>query len=304
MNQNLPLVSIGFAVYNAAELLPQALNALLAQTYVNFELILSDNASTDSTWEICNFYARQDERIRLYRNESNIGAARNFQKVVDLARGDFFMWAAHDDLWHSEFIASCLAAFQQQPDSALCYVQHEFHYHYNNSRVVQNFQMDLQQEDAWQRALNLLECWPIPNVIIYGLMRTNDVRQVLPLKAHYGSDSIFLLKLVIAKPFIAVAKPLHTYGITSKRGVRTRLKQLGNKKGGIWQLWYWDIQLLRNLIQETQTIPQLTFAQRLQLLAAVWKLIYRATGWPFSIQLLKRYGSILLPEILYRRALK
>ncbi|HEY9297142.1 MAG TPA: glycosyltransferase, partial [Phormidium sp.] len=84
MARNKPLVSIGMPVYNGDRYLRLALDSLLAQDYENFDLIISDNASTDKTQEICLEYAAKDSRIRYYRNQVNVGASENFKVVVDL----------------------------------------------------------------------------------------------------------------------------------------------------------------------------------------------------------------------------
>ena len=81
---NKPRVSIGLPVCNGENYLKQALDSIMAQTYTDFELIISDNASTDRTAQICKEYANRDPRIRYYRNEKNLGAARNFNYVFEL----------------------------------------------------------------------------------------------------------------------------------------------------------------------------------------------------------------------------
>src|SRR4030042_4089054 len=106
-----PLVSIGMAVHNGERYIRQALDSLLAQDYDNFELIISDNASTDKTREICLAYAAKDKRVRYYRNQTNVGALRNFDRVFELSSGEYFMWACHDDYWKPRYLSSCLEAF-------------------------------------------------------------------------------------------------------------------------------------------------------------------------------------------------
>src|SRR5436190_12174806 len=95
-----PIVSIGLPVFNGERYLRQALDSLLGQDFQDFELIISDNASTDRTAEICRAYVAKDRRIRYYRNESNIGSAPNYRRVFELARGEFFKWCSHDDVCH------------------------------------------------------------------------------------------------------------------------------------------------------------------------------------------------------------
>jgi glycosyltransferase involved in cell wall biosynthesis len=99
-------------VYNGERYIRDALDALLAQTYTDFELIISDNASTDRTGAICEAYAARDARIRYIRQPENIGATANFRYVLDRAEGGFFMWAAYDDWWKPDFIARAVAAMQ------------------------------------------------------------------------------------------------------------------------------------------------------------------------------------------------
>jgi glycosyltransferase involved in cell wall biosynthesis len=108
----LPLVSIGLPVFNGENFLRRALDSLLAQSFVNFELIISDNASTDKTREICEEYAVRDARIRYICQASNLGGLENFNFVLREAHSKFFMWAAVDDQWDPEFIQSLLTGLE------------------------------------------------------------------------------------------------------------------------------------------------------------------------------------------------
>jgi glycosyltransferase involved in cell wall biosynthesis len=103
-------LSIGLPVYNGAATIGRAIVALLGQTFSDFELIISDNGSTDATEEICRDYARRDGRIRYVRHPRNRGPAQNFAFVLAEARAPLFMWAAADDLWHPEFLGANVAA--------------------------------------------------------------------------------------------------------------------------------------------------------------------------------------------------
>lgn len=93
-----PKISIGMPVYNGSEYIRQAIDSLLVQSFTDFELIISDNASTDDTQEICKEYAKKDCRICYIRQLRNLGAFLNFKFVLEKATGEFFMWAAIDDL--------------------------------------------------------------------------------------------------------------------------------------------------------------------------------------------------------------
>ncbi|HEX8916315.1 MAG TPA: glycosyltransferase, partial [Humisphaera sp.] len=100
MAQTLPRLTIGLPVYNGARYLAQALESYLGQTFTDFELLISDNASTDATPDICRAFAARDGRIRYTRNQMNLGAGPNFNKVYrDSRPAPFFKWTAADDVY-------------------------------------------------------------------------------------------------------------------------------------------------------------------------------------------------------------
>jgi len=116
-----PRVSIGLPVFNGEKYLEEALDSILGQIYTDFELIISDNASTDRTQQICRVYAAMDSRIRYYRNERNLGAAKNFNRVFVLSSGEYFKWAAYDDVLAPEFLSRCIGVLDQNPSIVLCH---------------------------------------------------------------------------------------------------------------------------------------------------------------------------------------
>jgi glycosyltransferase involved in cell wall biosynthesis len=93
----MPKVSIGVPVFNGENYLAQALESILAQDFADFEVIISDNCSTDKTPEICTSFAKRDSRVKYFRNDSNIGASPNYNRTFELSRGEYFKWCAHDD---------------------------------------------------------------------------------------------------------------------------------------------------------------------------------------------------------------
>jgi glycosyltransferase involved in cell wall biosynthesis len=104
----MPRVTIGMPVYNGERFIVETLDCIVAQNYKDYELVISDNGSTDATEEICRRYAAKDARIRYYRETENRGATWNYNRVVELAQGEFFKWAAHDDLITADYIAKCV----------------------------------------------------------------------------------------------------------------------------------------------------------------------------------------------------
>lgn len=116
-----PRVSVGLPVFNGERYLRNSLDSILSQTFSDFELIISDNASTDRTMEICLEYQAQDSRIRYVRNIENLGAARNYNQTFNLSHGEYFKWASHDDIIAPAFLEKCLNILDTHPAYVLCY---------------------------------------------------------------------------------------------------------------------------------------------------------------------------------------
>ena len=113
------LVSVTIPTYNSEKWIAKTLDSLLVQTFSDFEIIISDNASTDQTYKICSDYASQDKRIRIYRNQKNIGAIRNQNKLRDYANSEYFMWSSSSDLYAPNYIEKCLEGFEKIPGCVL-----------------------------------------------------------------------------------------------------------------------------------------------------------------------------------------
>ncbi len=118
-----PLVSIGLPVFNGAKFIRSALDSLLEQTFENFELVISDNCSTDETEVICRAYAAQDKRIRYHRHKENRGAIWNFNHVFELSTGTYFKWAASDDICSPTFLERCVDVLNNDKSITWCHTQ-------------------------------------------------------------------------------------------------------------------------------------------------------------------------------------
>lgn len=116
-----PLVTVGLPLYNSARQLRQAMDSLLGQTLSDFEIVISDNASTDGTAALCEEYVRADPRVRYIRQARNIGAPRNWNAVVHAARGEYFKWASGNDYYAPETLARAVEILSRDPGAAMVY---------------------------------------------------------------------------------------------------------------------------------------------------------------------------------------
>jgi glycosyltransferase involved in cell wall biosynthesis len=116
-----PRVNIGMPVFNGEKYLEEALDSILSQTFQDFELIISDNASTDSTEQICRKYAAKDSRVRYYRNKQNLGGPKNYNRVFELSSGEYFKWAAYDDVLAPEYLRKCVNVLDRNPSIVGCH---------------------------------------------------------------------------------------------------------------------------------------------------------------------------------------
>ena len=124
--QHSPRLSIGLPVYNGERYLAETFGCFLAQTFQDFEIIVSDNASTDHTEEICRSFAERDTRIRYHRNEKNLGAIPNYNRAFELSRSPLFKWAADDDLYHPHYLDTCVGILDESPDVILAHSRTAF----------------------------------------------------------------------------------------------------------------------------------------------------------------------------------
>ncbi len=220
-----PLVSIGLPIFNAGDQTRRIIENVLAQEYVNFELIISDNASTDNTWNICLEYAAQDKRIRLFQNDFNMGSLYNFQHVFELATGEYFAWVAHDDSWETTYIEACVRKMEIEPQAVLCYTN-QIHIHTDtgiHEQVIYTF--DGTQATFGKRVKALLSPRLTPYSIIYGVFRREPIGHAFPIPSSSVPDIHFLIKASRLGTFVHVPQLLLTRTITVKN-FRQQMKRV------------------------------------------------------------------------------
>lgn len=225
-----PRVSIGLPVYNGEPYLAQSIEALLSQSYEDFELIISDNASTDGTADLCLGYKKSDPRIHYIRQPRNIGLAPNHNFVVQQARGEFFKFAAADDLYGRNLLECCVSALDEHPQVVLA--QSYAGSIDGDSKVTQTYEYPLATDlprapDRFRSILfgssgmftrKGIDVRGIVNDdndgIIraedsYGVIRADVLRKVAPLGSYHHADRILICEIALHGPFHTTPQWLH-----------------------------------------------------------------------------------------------
>jgi glycosyltransferase involved in cell wall biosynthesis len=204
-----PPLSIGLPVYNGEEYLEQSVDALLGQTFGDFELILCSNASTDGTDDICRRYEREDERVRFIRQAENVGAAPNHTYVFQNARAPLFKWASGDDLYARDLLERCIQLLDDRPDVVLAHSLVAAIDADNNLIQAAEYPLATDDPRPGRRLESLLfggDATPgaIAADDFYGVIRSDALRKVRPHGSFYHADQTFMCELALLGAFAIV----------------------------------------------------------------------------------------------------
>jgi glycosyltransferase involved in cell wall biosynthesis len=197
-----PRLTIGLPVYNGEKYIAESLEALLGQSFTDFELIISDNASTDSTGDICRRYEKQDPRVRYCRQPQNIGLAPNHNFVAEQARGELFKWASNDDLYARNLLESCIDALDKYPDVVLA---HAWTAKVNELGVVTEaleYPLNTASPRAPERFRSLL--FVSGGDDDYGVIRTEVLRRTAMKESYHHADRTIIAELSLHGRFYQV----------------------------------------------------------------------------------------------------
>ena len=216
-----PAVTIGVPVYNGEAFLEDALRSALAQTRDDLEVVISDNASTDRTGEICREYALKDPRVRYFRNAKNLGAAPNYNIALHNARGRFFKWLAHDDRILPSYVASTTHALESRPDAILCNTT--VSYIDGSGSKIGLYDSRLGRADSPSVSGRL--AWMILRshscVDFFGMFRRSALEGSLQHGSFHGADRALLAQMAIRGPLLQIAAPLVQMREHEKRYTRS-----------------------------------------------------------------------------------
>ncbi len=230
----IPLVSIAIPVFNGEAYVGEAIQSILNQTFSDFELIICDNCSTDSTQEICEAFLARDSRIRYFRHARNLGAGPNYDYCFHLARGKYFKWAAHDDMLAPRFLELAVKAFEARPDAVLCTVGiREIGSNGETYREFSNVFDDADAETPAPRFGALIhtrhQCEDF-----FGLYRREALVGSGLHDTYTGSDRVLLAEMALRGPWVSTPEPLFLHREHDMRYTRAVLLTDPNK-ATLWQ---------------------------------------------------------------------
>lgn len=203
-----PSVSIGLPVFNGARFLAKVLDAVLGQNYDDFELVISDNASTDATPEILREYAARDPRIRLFRQPFNIGIGNNWSFVARQARGRWLHWISCNDEYSPHLLRDCVDVLRQDEEAVLCYGRTQFIDMAGNRLDVYAGDFEALSPDPLQRYRTVRERLHLSTPIQAGVIRLDAVRRCGFMGNYRDSDRVLIFGLALAGKFVLLPQIL------------------------------------------------------------------------------------------------
>ena len=202
-----PLVTIGVPLYNEEHFIAKTLDSLLAQDYTHWEMIISDDASTDRSGKICERYVRKDPRIRYLRNRNNLGCVRNCNRLVELASGQYFLWAFQHDLYEPTYLSRCVEFMNSYPDLALCYSR-------TSLIDTEGKPVGLAPDVLETRGLNPVNAFRklvremVSGNMMFGLFRTDLLTLTSRLRSCFGHDLVLAAELCLKGGIAQIQEPL------------------------------------------------------------------------------------------------
>lgn len=272
-----PLVSVGIPTYNRPEGLQKTLECITTQTYQNLEIIISDNCSPDlRVWEIVQDFLEKDKRITYIRQTENIGAANNFKFVLEKATGEYFMWAADDDEWETEFIKVCMQLFYIYPNAVAATTACSVIDQTSNQQMLLKNINTTQLNSIRKFIFALSYMLTNPNTFFYSIYRKETILRCNLNKKYYGSDQGVMLQLLQYGDFVSQEDAaLYTYKIGL--GASSNIENYKNllKINSHLQRHFFVTGHLIGLSNEIFQLEKITLKEKLILIANTIKLFKR-----------------------------
>ena len=230
--RGVPRVSVGMPVYNGEEYLERALDSLLAQEFDDFELIISDNGSTDRTEEICRRYAERDPRIRYHRVEENQGASWNFNRAFELARGEYFRWACHDDTVEPTHLKRCVEVLDNAPPSVVLAYSRTILVNEEDVPVwTSDENLDTEGMPPHERLRAIAKHLRYSNCL-YGLVRRDVMERTSLIGPYESSDYVLIVQLGLLGEFVEI--PAYLF----RRRIHSGMSRQANRSAQSVAEWF------------------------------------------------------------------
>jgi glycosyltransferase involved in cell wall biosynthesis len=236
-------VSVGMPAYNAEKFIQASIESVLQQTLPDFELIISDNASTDGTAAICERYAALDSRVIVVKNSVNLGAHPNYRRVTQLARAPYFKWASANDLISRDYLERCVEVLDRRPEVVLAFGTTVLFEQDPAQGTPYDDAMNLQDDDAYARFCRCVEGLRLNNVF-NGVIRLATLRKTSLLPNYLGADNLLLAELALAGKLVEVPgthfyRRMSRESATRLQGTQELMKHLyaDRRRSSLFQSW-------------------------------------------------------------------
>jgi glycosyltransferase involved in cell wall biosynthesis len=267
-----PRLGIGLPVHNGERYLPSVLECLRRQTYTDFEVTVCDNASTDATARIVRAVAAVDPRFRYVRNETNIGAPGNFNRVFALSRAELYAWVAADDEYDPAYFQRCVELLDERPDAVGAFTKVRL---IDGEGAPLGLPAELIRLDHPDPAVRFADLASFRHSCfsVFGVYRRAAIARTRGLLPFWNADRVLLAELALQGPVAVYPAPLylnrqHTSRLTS-RAARRDIRDYTSEPAPRALTWYYAGQLWKAIqhadIDEAQR-------RRLQRAFASWTL--------------------------------
>jgi glycosyltransferase involved in cell wall biosynthesis len=206
MTNRQPHVSVCLPVYNGENFVREAIESTLEQSFEDFELVISDNASTDGSPDICREFAARDRRVRYWRSDRNRGMAWNYNRTFKLATGRYVVWIGHDDVMRKDYLRQCVAALDADDGVVLCFA---------NTVYIDQDGREINRVDYHDVSDVAKPSWRFRNVLIdpmcdpvFGVMRADALKKTRLHGRFADSDRVLLAEMALHGRFRVLEQPL------------------------------------------------------------------------------------------------
>ncbi len=294
MTHPVPRVSLALPVYNGADYLRQTLEAVRAQTFKDWELVISDNSSTDGTLEIIQEFAALDERISYRVHPENIGAHRNYNSIIPHVSGEYFKWLAHDDLFAPTFIEQCVEILDARPEVVLVFAATDRIDEQSNVISELRSTMSYESDSPYERLRAYIgDRMKAPQ--IFGVMRRSVLLDTALLRSYGASDFTFLEELAMRGRFAYIPEPLFFYRIhTQRHSASTAEEQVQwyNPDQKAPMMWHWS--QFGGLLDSIRLVPMSVWDRVRSFAFAGWWAIRHADELAEDVWVRGRYEAARL----------